>query len=416
MRCRSFARTISNKTAAIWSALPVLFGAQSAKLVAADEAIDDGLNVVQRASQTSAGQALNALAVRFSAGTDRLAQLVRQDQDLAGEAAALDKALIAAMSQEPAKHDAAAEQETRDRIAAVAKQRDDLQAVFAKEFPDYAALSNPQPMTAKDVQGLLADDEALVIIELGSHSYVWAITRNAVDWKDLGTSADDVAKSVATLRTGLDPTNFRPFDPALSSRPYRQLLGPVEPIIAGKPRLSLVVNGALTSLPPQVLVTSDPAGKALKDVDWLIRSHAVTVLPSVESLRVLRGKSAVVAAASPLVGFADPILKPIRHNCRRTLVLRRTLRSRAARAVRSPTSRRCALVCRNCRKPPTNSNRWPRASRPTPPISLSAPMRPRRGSSNPNSTIFASSISRPTGFSPATSPNMPSSMPSRRWF
>ena len=302
-------KLIAGKFAKSWPVLPVLFGAEVAKLIAPDEAIDDGLNVEQRDTETAASDALNALAVRFSAGNDRLAQLVRQDQDLSGEAATLDKALIAAVSQEPAKRDAAAEQKTKDRIAAVAKQRDDLQAVFAREFPDYAALSNPQPMTVKDVQGLLDDDEALVIIELGANSYVWAITRDAVDWKDLGTNAAEVAKSVTTLRTGLDPTNFRPFDPALSYGLYRQLLGPVEPIIAGKPRLSLVVNGALTSLPPQVLVVSDPAGKALKDIDWLIRSHAVTVLPSVESLRVLRGKSAVATAGSPLIGFANPILK-----------------------------------------------------------------------------------------------------------
>ncbi|MFY9894662.1 MAG: tetratricopeptide repeat protein [Xanthobacteraceae bacterium] len=299
-------RLIAGKFAKSWPVLPVLAGAQAAKLIAPDEAIDDGLNVEQRDTQTAASDALNALAVRFSAGNDRLAQLVRQDQDLAGEAATLDKALIAAVSQEPAKRDAAVEQKTKDRIGVVAKQRDDLQAVFAKEFPDYAALSNPQPMTVKDVQGLLANDEALVIIELGGHSYVWAITRNAVDWKDLGINAGQVAKSVTTLRAGLDPTNFRPFDPALSYGLYRQLLGPVEPIIAGKPRFSLVVNGALTSLPLQVLVVSDPVGKALKDVDWLIRSHAVTVLPSVESLR---GKSAVAAAPSPLIGFANPILK-----------------------------------------------------------------------------------------------------------
>ena len=89
-------RTIANKTAQTWPALPVLFGAQGAKLIAADEAIDDGLNVVQRASQTSAGEALNALAVRFAAGNDRLAQLVRRDQDLASEGASLDKAIIAA--------------------------------------------------------------------------------------------------------------------------------------------------------------------------------------------------------------------------------------------------------------------------------------------------------------------------------
>jgi len=39
------------------------------------------------------------------------------------------------------------------------------------------------------------------------------------------------------------------------------------------------VNGALMRLPPQLLITADPAGKSLTDVDWLIRDHAVTVLP-----------------------------------------------------------------------------------------------------------------------------------------
>ena len=155
---------IAHKTAATWAALPGLFGAQAAKLVAADEAIDDSLNVVQRAPQTSAGEALNALAVRFSAGNDRLAELVRKDQDLAGEAANLDKAIIAAAAKEPSKRDAAAEQRIRDRIAAIAKERDDLAKRLRSEFPDYAALSNPQPLTVKDIQALLADDEAIVIV------------------------------------------------------------------------------------------------------------------------------------------------------------------------------------------------------------------------------------------------------------
>ena len=81
----------------------------------------------------------------------------------------------------------------------------------------------------------------------------------------------------------------------------------MEGTIASKRRLSVVVNGALTSLPPQVLVTRDPAGKALRDVDWLVRAHAVTVLPSVASLKVLRGKSGTAGAEKPLIGFADPI-------------------------------------------------------------------------------------------------------------
>jgi len=42
-------------------------------------------------------------------------------------------------------------------------------------------------------------------------------------------------------------------------------------------------------------------------VDWLLRTHAVTVLPSVASLKVLRRKSTLADAAKPLIGFADPV-------------------------------------------------------------------------------------------------------------
>jgi hypothetical protein len=63
-----------------------LLGAQADKLISDSETIDDSLNVVQRAAQTSAGEALNSLAVRFAAGSGQLAGLVRNGQDLAAEA------------------------------------------------------------------------------------------------------------------------------------------------------------------------------------------------------------------------------------------------------------------------------------------------------------------------------------------
>jgi CHAT domain-containing protein len=303
--------TIANNTAKTRPALPVLFGAQGAKLIAADEAIDGGLNVVQRASQTSAGEALNALAVRFAAGNDRLAQLVRRDQDLDSEGASLDKAIIAAISNEPSRRDAAAEQRIRDRIAAVAKERNDLQTVFTREFPDYAALSRPEPLTVKSIQPLLAADEVLVVVDLaaksGAKSYVWAITRSAADWKELAVAAPDISKAVSALRAGLDFDNVKPFDAQASFALYQKIVAPVEDMLRGELRLSIVLTGALTSLPPQLLVTRDPTGKALKDVDWLLRTHAVTVLPSIASLKVLRGKSAVADAKNPLIGFANPV-------------------------------------------------------------------------------------------------------------
>jgi CHAT domain-containing protein len=301
-------RTIADTTAATWAALPVLFGAQAGKLISANEAIQDGLYVVQRASQTAAGKALNALAVRFSAGADRLAKLVRRDQDLANEAAKLDRAIIARISGEPSKRDDSEEQQIRDSITAVARERTDLQTIFAQEFPDYAALSNPQPLTVKDIQALLADDEALVIVDLeANESYVWAITHSTSDWKALSVTAAAVSKQVSVLRRLLDLHSLRPFDAQVSFALYLEVLAPALHLLRGKPRLSIVLSGALTSLPPQLLITHDPTGKALKDVDWLIRTHAVTVLPSVASLKVLRGKSAIADATKPPIGFADPV-------------------------------------------------------------------------------------------------------------
>jgi CHAT domain-containing protein len=195
----------------------------------------------------------------------------------------------------------------KDSRTAISRERHDLEAVFARDFPDYAALSQPQPLSAKDIQPLLAEDEALVVVDLRAKSYVWVVTERETLWKKITVTAGQVAKTVSTLRALLKFDSDEPFDPRLSFELYRQVLGPIEEILRSKRRLSLVLNGPLSSLPPQVLVAHDPAGKALKDVDWLIRSHAVTVLPSVASLKVLRGKVATASAEKPLIGFADPI-------------------------------------------------------------------------------------------------------------
>ena len=156
-----------------------------------------------------------------------------------------------------------AEDQIRKRIDEIKLERDKLQDVFNQRFPDYVALSKPQPLTIEETQALLADDEALVTIDLDKKSYVWVITKDRAEWKELSVSAEDVSKEVETLRTGLNPDSPKPFDRKLAYQLYRQVLGPIEEIISQKARLSFVLDGALTSLPPQVLITSDPAGKDL---------------------------------------------------------------------------------------------------------------------------------------------------------
>jgi CHAT domain-containing protein len=154
---------------------------------------------------------------------------------------------------------------------------------------------------------LLADDEAIIAVDLDNKSYVWVITKDRAEWRALSVSTEEVSKAVETLRTGLNPESPKPFDRNLAYQLYRQVLEPIEEIISQKTRLSFVLDGALTSLPPQALITTDPDGKDLVSLDWLVRKYAVTVLPSVASLKVFRGEKSTGPAVKPMIGFGDPV-------------------------------------------------------------------------------------------------------------
>jgi tetratricopeptide (TPR) repeat protein len=318
-------RLIANGRAQPRAALPVLADAERQQLMPREKAVNDMLNVIQRGTQSSVASAVNKLAVRLAAGSDRLAELVRRDQDLATEAEALDKSIVAAVSKERSKRDAAAEQRARARLAAIATERASLQKTLSAEFPDYAALSNPLPLTVKEIQPLLSGDEAMVLFAVTEvESYVIAITRESFDWKPIPRGAETLSQKIAAFRRGLDLGKASDasgksalFDLALAHELHETLLAPVDALIKDKPSLLVVASGALTALPFHLLVTEKPAAaipeafEGYRDAAWLLKRQAVSVLPSAASLKALR----VFAARSeqstkPMTGFGDPIFNP----------------------------------------------------------------------------------------------------------
>lgn len=317
-------KTLAANRAQLRVVLPILFAARQQSLLTNDRALDDALGAIQRGTQSSAASAVNKLAVRLAAGSDRLAELVRKDQDLAAESDALDKAIVAAVSKPPAQRDVAAEQRSRARIAAIASARNGLQKTLAVEFPDYASLSNPLPLTAKEIQPLLSADEAMVIYSVvDSQSYVVAITREGVDWKEVSLGADALAQKVAAFRRGLDVGKAHDasgksglFDLALASELYAALLGPVEALTKDKRNLLVVPSAALTALPFHLLVTEKPQAaipdrpEGYRDAAWLLRRQAVSVLPSVISLKSLRAFARRDHGVKPMTGFGDPVFNP----------------------------------------------------------------------------------------------------------
>ena len=305
-------------------ALPVLAAAQRQHSMSAEKALDAALNVVQRGAQSSAASAVNKLAVRLAAGSDRLAELVRRDQDLATEAEALDKAVLAAVSKDKAKRDTVSEQRSRERLAAISAERATLQKTFAAEFPGYAALSNPLPMTASEIQALLSENEAMVLFSVADReSYVFALTREGFDWKPLPSGAEALSREVAAFRRGLDVGKASDasgksglFDLARAFELYATLLEPVETLVKDKRSLLIAPSGALTALPFHLLVTEKPAAAipetfaGYREAAWLLKRQAVSVSPSVASLQALRAFAGTGQSTKPMTGFGDPVFGP----------------------------------------------------------------------------------------------------------
>jgi CHAT domain-containing protein len=302
-------RTFANKSSNKFPSFPVILGAQRSQVLTPEQSFADSFNILQFASSSAAADAVQKLAQRYAAGTDELAQLVRHDQDLIAETDRVDKALIAAVSKEPKQRIQSNEDRMRVRLSEILSERKQIETVLTQRFPDYVALSRPRPLTLKETQALLRDDEAVVVIDIGDKSYAWVVTKTSADWTDIPASSKTLTDQVATLRQSLtnEVGKLKPFDAALAYRIYQETLGPIANRLADKKRISFITNGALTAIPLQLLVTRDPAGKALKDVDWLVKSHSITVIPSIFSLKTMRAQKPQSTAPNPMIAFADPV-------------------------------------------------------------------------------------------------------------
>lgn len=306
------------------------------RLAPAGQAPDAALSqemfqTAQWALSSEAAQSLAQMAARSTQGDPKLAALVRERQDGLAEWQRREVLRNVALGQSAAKRNAKAEEENNARMATLDKRLAEIDKVLAATFPDYDAFASPAPLSVNEVQAKLGADEALVMFlntpewrPTPGETFIWVVTKTGLRWarSDLGTDA--LTREVMALRCGLDPAMWREtpcdeftgqsdipgvpsFDHARAHRLYEALFGQVEDLIKDK-HLLIVPAGPLTQLPFQVLVTAAPQSGDHKSVAWLIRDHALTVLPAVSSLKALRGVSRASAASKPLIGFGNPLL------------------------------------------------------------------------------------------------------------
>ena len=184
-----------------------------------------------------------------------------------------------------------------------------VQAEIRQTSPHYAALTQPQPLGAREIQRLLDNDTLLLEYALGEKaSYLWAVTPVSVSSYQLPprVEIEAAARKVYDLLI-TRPKRGTPLDPQFivqAEALSRMLLGPASSQL-GKKRLVVVAPGVLAYLPFASLPVPD--GKTYQP---LIATHEIVNLPSASVLSVIRRETEGRTPTSQVIAvLADPVFE-----------------------------------------------------------------------------------------------------------
>lgn len=216
-------------------------------------------------------------------------------------------------------------------IEALRTEYEQVRARIKQLSPRYAGLTQPELLTAKQIQLQVLDSNTLLLeYALGKdRSYVWLVTPSSISSFELPkrTEVEAVARQ---LYDSLIARNSRPEGETIEQRAKRlaladeqylttarilsrMLLGPVARELGTK-RILIVAEGALQYIPFAILPVptheqaTDKAGD--KEVQPLVIDHEIVNLPSASTLFVLRRESAGRSSGKKILAvFVDPVFE-----------------------------------------------------------------------------------------------------------
>ena len=269
----------------------------------------------------SVQHALASSSARMIAKDPALADLIRTEQDLTKQINAQLGTLNNVLTLSSAERDENGIRAINSAIEKARTDRDKARNEIGRRFPSYADLIDPKPPTVESIKNALRQDEVLLSYYLGrERSFLWAVPKEGpVAFASIAATAGDVESKVRKLRQDLETqastlADIPPFDLAVAHELYGLLLQPVESSWKPAKNLIVVTNGALGLLPLALLPAGQvevkegegPLFAGYRNVPWLARTHAVTMVPSVAALRTLRQLPPGSDKREPLIGFGDP--------------------------------------------------------------------------------------------------------------
>ena len=288
----------------------------------------DGLAL--QASERARARALLDLLAESGADIRQGAdpELLKRERDLRDQinAAALRQAKLLGSEHTPQQAEAAA-----GEIRTLTTDLQQVEAQIRRTSPRYAALTQPTPLSLKEIQTQVLDADTLLLeYSLGEErSYLWAVINDSVRSYELPKRAEieEAARQFYALLTA-QPRGAPVAAPSqgglgaalrqqseeraaeLSAKVGRVLLGPAAHQLDRK-RLLVVADGALQYVPFAALVVP-PAGEAgaAAVAQPLVVSHEIVNLPSASTVAVLRREVRERRPATKtLAVLADPVFE-----------------------------------------------------------------------------------------------------------
>ena len=287
---------------------------------AGESAALEAFRVADALGARTVGRAINAHAARAAIRDPALAALARQEGDLAQQMSALSEMINDLLSATPAQQQPATVVDLRKRLSELSASRRDAAAEIRRRFPAYADLVNPPLPTAAAVIRALGPDESLVTIyTTDARTYVWALRAGvapafvvaSLGRAQLGERVERLRRPMSSSAQTLD--DVAPFDLGLAHELYGLLLRPLERVWKPASHVVVALHGPMSLIPVGILTTApfSPTKTAVRFAEyraapWLARSHAISVVPSAQTLIALGTLAAGGRTRLPFIGFGDP--------------------------------------------------------------------------------------------------------------
>lgn len=204
-------------------------------------------------------------------------------------------------------------------------EQNDLMVTAKEVAPSSTAVNHVEPLSATQIQGLLDDKTLLLQYSLGeNHSHLWVVSQTEVSHyflagrSEIENAARQLHQALTTgepRRPGEEIETYlnrlrHPVDYEETARELRRLVIDPSALQLRDKRLVVVADGALQSIPFEVLLFGKSTARrqtdASSDTTGSIGSNEIVYLPSVSTLASMRLRYEPVFSKT-LAVLADPV-------------------------------------------------------------------------------------------------------------